>query len=87
MIFSKLLWSFQKHIPIIKNVSLSHSMSSFPSVIAAHKQASPAQTSVAQKSHFLPTFIIMYIAIPIAGISTRPARACLKREINQIELV
>lgn len=62
-------------LPIITNVILSQSIRSFPSENAAHKQAIPVVNNVAQKSHFLPTFKMMYIAIAIAGISTRPARA------------
>lgn len=43
--------------------------------MAAQQQAIPAQIRVALKSHFLPTLDIIYMAIAIAGISTRPANA------------
>lgn len=66
------------NLPIIRNVIFSQSMSSRPSVIAAQQQATPAQNRVAQKSHFLPTLVIMYMATAMAGISTRPASACKK---------
>lgn len=55
-------------------VILSQRNSSFPSIIAAPKHAKPAAMNVLQKSHFLPVFVIMYIANAIAGISTSPAK-------------
>lgn len=47
-----------------------------------HKHAIPAQNIVEKRIHFLPTHIMTKMAIAIAGISTRPARAC--REKNQV---
>lgn len=72
----KLIWS---RSPIITNVIFNHNMWLFPSKIAAKKHEMPQARKVAEKSHFLPVFMMMYIAIPMAGISTRPARA-LKRD-------
>lgn len=66
------------NLPIIRNVIFSQSRSACPSVIAAQQQATPAQIKVAQKSHFLPTLVMMYMATAMAGISTRPASACGK---------
>jgi hypothetical protein len=43
--------------------------------MAAQKQASEQAKNVDMKSHFFPVFIMMYMAIPIAGISTKPAKA------------
>lgn len=68
-------WKFSFILPIITNVILSHSMFPFPSKIAAKKHEMPQDKKVAAKSHFLPVFMMMYMAMPIAGISTRPAKA------------
>lgn len=46
------------------------------SVMATQQQAIPAQKNVAHSIHFLPTFCMMNMASAIAGISTRPAKAC-----------
>lgn len=62
-------------LPIITNVIFNHNMLTFPSKIAAKKHETPVAKNVEQKSHFFPVFMMMYIAIPIAGISTRPASA------------
>lgn len=43
--------------------------------MAEQRQDIPARKNVAQKIHFLPTFIMIKIANAMAGISTRPARA------------
>jgi hypothetical protein len=56
-------------------VIFSHNKSGFPSTKAAHKQATPQLKNVAQNNHFFPVFIMMYIAMAIAGISTKPASA------------
>lgn len=56
-------------------VIFNHSIPIFPSKIAASKHDIPVAKNVAEKSHFFPVFMMMYIAIPIAGISTRPASA------------
>lgn len=53
----------------------SHNMPTFPSNIAAKKHETDVAKNVAEKSHFLPVFLMKKIAIPIAGISTRPANA------------
>lgn len=63
------------YLPIITNVILYQSHSSLPSKIAAQKHEIEAQNKVAEKSHFFPVLITIYIAIPIAGISTNPANA------------
>lgn len=42
---------------------------------AAIKQESPVARKADEKSHFFPVRMMMYIAMPIAGISTRPASA------------
>lgn len=60
------------------NVILTHNMSSNPSNKAAQKHATEQAKNVDINSHFLPVFIIMYIAIAIAAISTRPPKACEK---------
>ncbi len=75
------------NIPIISNVIFNHSKSSFPSAMAEQRHDIPAKKNVAQKIHFLPTFIMIKIANAMAGISTRPARAfCSKNEIFLINL-
>lgn len=56
------------------NVILSQRNSSFPSITAAPKHAKPAAMNVLQKSHFLPVFVMIYMAKAIAGISTSPAK-------------
>lgn len=50
-------------------------MLTFPSKIAAKKHETDVAKNVAEKSHFFPVFLMKKIAIPIAGISTRPASA------------
>lgn len=59
----------------MRKVIFSDRYSSLPSTTAAHKHARAAAKNVAQKSHFLPVRLMMYIAIAIAGISTNPASA------------
>jgi hypothetical protein len=57
--------------------------------MAAQKQASEQAKNVDMKSHFFPVFIMMYMAIPIAGISTKPAKAfkhVIEKEKNIIYL-
>lgn len=68
------------NLPIITKVIFNHNISEFPSAKAAHAQAHPVATSVVQNNHFLPIFNMTHIAIAIAGISTKPARACYIRE-------
>lgn len=58
------------------------SHSSLPSKIAAQKHEIAAQNKVAEKSHFFPVLMTIYIAIPIAGISTNPANAYRKTKNN-----
>lgn len=43
-----------------------------------HKHAIPAQSIVENRIHFLPTHMMIKMAIAIAGISTRPASAWKK---------
>lgn len=72
------------------NVIFSHSMEMLPSKIAAKKHEMPVAKNVAEKSHFLPVFMMMYIAMPMAGISTRPANAYgreEKKELHNLLLV
>lgn len=57
------------------NVILSQSIVSFPSKSAASKHETLHAKKVAEKSHFLPVLMMMYIAIQIAGTSTRPESA------------
>lgn len=40
-----------------------------------HMHAIPAQNIVEKRIHFLPAKKMMKMAIPIAGISTKPAKA------------
>lgn len=63
-------------LPIITNVIFSQSLDS-SSQNAAIKQETPVARKVDENSHFLPVFMMMYIAIPMAGISTKPASACV----------
>lgn len=67
---------FAIYLPIIRKVIFNHWASLlYMSVMAMHKQATPAQMNVADRIHFLPTFMMMKMARPMAGISTRPAKA------------
>lgn len=69
-------FNFTLNLPIMTNVIFNQSIDS-PSQKAARRHESPVAMKVAEKSHFLPVFMMIYIAIPIAGISTRPASACV----------
>lgn len=67
--------SYRRFLPIITNVIFIANNSGLPSTMAAHRQASAAAKNVAQKSHFLPVRLMMYMASAMAGISTKPASA------------
>lgn len=47
-------------------------------MIVMHMHAIPAQNIVEKRIHFLPAKNMMKIAIAIAGISTKPAKAYRK---------
>lgn len=68
-------------------VIFTQSILGWPSKIAAHKQANPQLKKVAENNHFLPVFIIIYMAIAIAGISTKPAKACQKETVYDLILI
>lgn len=57
------------------NVIFSQSILSFSSKIAASKHEMLHAKKVAEKSHFLPVRMMMYMAMQIAGTSTRPESA------------
>lgn len=69
----------KSNLPNIKNVIFSHWIFGSSSMNVMHKHAIPAQNIVEKRIHFLPTHIMTKIAIAIAGISTRPARACWRK--------
>ena len=81
------IFKLEKCLPIMTKVIFIQSNSGCPSKAAAHKQANPQLKKVAEKSHFLPVFIIIYMAIAIAGISTKPAKAYLKIKMLNIKNV
>lgn len=67
------------------NVILSQSMLSFPSKMAANKHETLQAKNVAEKSHFLPLFAMMYMAMHMAGTSTRPESACWWKHKKKID--
>lgn len=69
------------------NVILSQSKLSFPSKIAANKHEMLHAKKVAEKSHFLPVRMMMYIAIQIAGTSTKPDSACVMKQYIYVLIV
>jgi hypothetical protein len=50
--------------------------------MAANKHEMLHAKNVAEKSHFLPVRIMMYMAMQMAGTSTKPERACLREKLN-----